>query len=352
MPRNRRGFTLIELLVVIAIIAVLIALLLPAVQSAREAARRAQCVNNLKQYALALHNYHQAVGSFPMMNSAAYSDFPPNSANFTTWGVFGAHAILLPYLEQTPLYNACNFDWGSYPRGAVNSDMTWTNITVWTTKISTFICPSDGLSGNDNFCNYMGNCGTGTNAWVADDSNGLFCQNRTYTIASLSDGTSNTIAVTEALVGATGTQNYRWYKAGLNSSYASRSNPLMVRDARSNLAAIMAVVQECQAAIVNPSRFSNKGYRWQVGAPGFTMINIVLTPNPPNVTFATCRWDCNDGCGVDFGQLQSPSSNHPGGVNVGFADGSVKFVKSTINQATWMALGSRDGGEVVSADSF
>src|SRR5262249_31957569 len=141
MPRNRRGFTLIELLVVIAIIAVLIALLLPAVQSAREAARRAQCVNNFKQYALALHNYHQAVGSFPMMNSAAYSNSPPNSANFTTWGVFGAHAFLLPYLEQGPVYNACNFDWGSYPRGAVNSDMTWTNISVWTTKISTFICP-------------------------------------------------------------------------------------------------------------------------------------------------------------------------------------------------------------------
>src|SRR3981081_2610771 len=103
--KPRRGFTLIELLVVISIIAVLIALLLPAVQAAREAARRIQCVNNMKQMGLALHNYHQAVGSFPLGAAIAYDNFP----NTTTWGTFSAHAFLLPYIEQTPLYNACNF---------------------------------------------------------------------------------------------------------------------------------------------------------------------------------------------------------------------------------------------------
>src|SRR5690349_5692103 len=96
----RRGFTLIELLVVIAIIAVLISLLLPAVQSAREAARRAQCVNNLKQMGLAMHNYHQAVGTFPMGNTIGYSYVGTQ----TTWGTFSAHALLLPYMEQTPVY--------------------------------------------------------------------------------------------------------------------------------------------------------------------------------------------------------------------------------------------------------
>src|SRR5215216_5059201 len=105
---RRRGFTLIELLVVIAIIAVLIALLLPAVQAAREAARRAQCVNNLKQIGLALHNYHQTANSFPMGMSLAYD---PNNGVYQDWTDWSAHALLLPYLEQTPLYNAANFSW-------------------------------------------------------------------------------------------------------------------------------------------------------------------------------------------------------------------------------------------------
>ena len=107
---RRRGFTLIELLVVIAIIAVLISLLLPAVQSAREAARRAQCTNNLKQMGLAMHNYHSAVGTFPMGNTIANAYYSPMPSP-TSWGTFSAHALMLPYMEQTPLYNSCNFNW-------------------------------------------------------------------------------------------------------------------------------------------------------------------------------------------------------------------------------------------------
>src|SRR4051795_7219477 len=103
--RTRRGFTLIELLVVIAIIAVLIALLLPAVQAAREAARRSQCINNLKQLGLGLHNYHQALGVFPLGNAVAYSD--PGVQ--TEWGTWSAQAFLLPYMEQQPIYNSMNF---------------------------------------------------------------------------------------------------------------------------------------------------------------------------------------------------------------------------------------------------
>ena len=124
----------------IAIIAVLIALLLPAVQAAREAARRAQCVNNLKQIGLALHNYHQAVGAFPMMNGPTRT--PRRTTRISRPGASsGAHAFLLPYLEQSPIYNACNFDFGSYPRGDVNSDMTWTNITVWNYQDLVFHLP-------------------------------------------------------------------------------------------------------------------------------------------------------------------------------------------------------------------
>ncbi|MHC5541822.1 DUF1559 family PulG-like putative transporter [Singulisphaera rosea] len=353
MHSNRRGFTLIELLVVIAIIAVLIALLLPAVQSAREAARRIQCVNNLKQFGLALHNYHQAVGSFPMMNGMAHSDPPASKGTETGWGVFGAHAFMLPYLEQNAIYNACNFSWTSFifPDGSGNGSMSASNITVWHTKIASYMCPSDGQVGINNICSYQGNCGTGTNFENTFDTNGLFANHTAYSIATVTDGTSNTIAATESLVGASGTQRHRWSKSGLIGG-SNAPAAINIRDARTNLSGILAQAAQCQAAITSPSPFSNKGYCWQVGAPGFTMTNIIFTPNSSQFTFSTCRMTCNDGCGVDFGQFQIPSSNHPGGVNVVFADASVRFVKDTVNQLTWIALGSREGGEVISADAY
>ena len=142
--RKRPGFTLIELLVVIAIIAVLIALLLPAVQAAREAARRAQCVNNLKQLGLAMHNYHSAAGAFPpgcdSTNGYPGTAFPNNLSSWTSWS---AQAMLLPYIEQAPLYNAANFNWACCWDGMYDA----INSTVYSTKINSFVCPSDGLAG-------------------------------------------------------------------------------------------------------------------------------------------------------------------------------------------------------------
>ena len=134
---TRRGFTLIELLVVIAIIAVLISLLLPAVQSAREAARRAQCINNLKQIGIGMHNYHTAMGTFPLGGTTNWSGYGYNA----NWGTWNAQALLLGYMEGQPLYNSANFNWVC----------CWTqgwniNSTVTTAIVNTFICPSDGLS--------------------------------------------------------------------------------------------------------------------------------------------------------------------------------------------------------------
>src|ERR1700689_2000888 len=114
MKNRRLGFPLIELLVVIAIIAVLIALLLPAVQAAREAARRSQCINNLKQIGLAMHNYQSSAGTFPLGISAQPSGYPSSPSYGYTWTSFSAQSLLLPYMEQGPLYQSANFYWGPW----------------------------------------------------------------------------------------------------------------------------------------------------------------------------------------------------------------------------------------------
>src|SRR5262245_48614493 len=141
MRARRGGFTLIELLVVIAIIAVLIALLLPAVQSAREAMRRAQCTNNLKQIGLGMHNYHSVHNTFPLGGTVGFTQAYGTTYTNAPWGTWSAQALLLGYMEGQPLYNAANFNWvccwGS--GGYVNSTVTLTILNV-------FICPSDGLS--------------------------------------------------------------------------------------------------------------------------------------------------------------------------------------------------------------
>ncbi len=344
MREVRRGFTLIELLVVIAIIAVLIALLLPAVQAAREAARRSQCINNLKQIGLGLHNYHQAVGTFPMGNTIGYSYVGTQ----TTWGTFSSLALMLPYLEQTPVYNSCNFSWNIwYGTGAQ------INATVWNVKVKSFLCPSDAIAGTDHLNNYYGNYGTGTNPW-SNQTNGIFAPEQTaYSIATVTDGTSNTIAYVEALTGQFGTSTTKW-RTYVSGVLGSVPNTLLLNDARQNLPGVMQVAQQCVQMVQSGKGGTNddRGLRWQTGSPGLSLTTIIIPPNSPQFPIAGCRWDCSAGCGIDFGHIFVPSSNHPGGANAVFADGSVHFVKSTVNQLTWMALGSTDSGEVLSSDSY
>ncbi len=205
----RPGFTLIELLVVIAIIGVLIALLLPAVQAAREAARRAQCINNLKQIGVALHNYHGVVGSFPVGFL-----YPTGAVPTTTspqqyrWSVL---AQMAPYLEQTNLYNALNFNFPLAYRPSGSASLFWPfypdNATAMATRVSTFLCPSDGAPApfaDSGPCNYVFCTGDGSNGGDATGANGTFILGPAVSMADITDGSSGTVAASEQLLGIAG----------------------------------------------------------------------------------------------------------------------------------------------------
>jgi prepilin-type N-terminal cleavage/methylation domain-containing protein/prepilin-type processing-associated H-X9-DG protein len=347
-PRLRSGFTLIELLVVIAIIAALIALLLPAVQAAREAARRAQCVNNMKQIGLALHNYHSTHDSFPMGGSWQMCRPPTFSY---TWNNWSAHALLLAYLEQKAMYDAINFSWAPlYDPECPDSN---SNTTSYNSRVATFLCPSDGLAGTFRINSYHGSIGNTT--YPGTDSSGVFATFLTaYGLRSVTDGTSNTVAFSEARVGDQGPRDRSTTRHSvLNATDPGSSQQL---NAFNNRAQVIAGLQACTQVWLTSAQPSNnyaynRGDRWGWGTTGDTLFNTIVTPNSRDYQWSTCRYGCA-GCNVDAAQFANATSFHPGGVNALFADGSVKFIKDSIAMNVWWGLGTRNGGEVISADSY
>ena len=348
--RSRSGFTLIELLVVIAIIAVLIALLLPAVQSAREAARRSQCVNNLKQIGLAMHNYHSTNSTFPLGSSQGPYAPPNSTTGFPAWDSWSAHALMLGYLEQQPLYNAANFNfapaWGGQLGYYVNS-------TVYQSRVGIFLCPSDGNAGKTNLNSYHGSIGTTTynccNNPGAVNTTGTFGYSRGSTTADMTDGTSNTIAFAEALVGNRISGPLPGNSTG-NVGSAGGANLASVSSLGANAQSILQTDnQTCYAAFMaQTSGGTGRGNHWGCGAMGYTLFNTVY---PPNYTkWSACRMDC---CAqAEHAHYQSANSNHAGGVNVLLGDGSVRFIKGSIAWPTWWALGTAFLGEVVSSSAY
>jgi prepilin-type N-terminal cleavage/methylation domain-containing protein/prepilin-type processing-associated H-X9-DG protein len=350
-----RAFTLIELLVVIAIIAVLIALLLPAVQAAREAARRAQCVNNLKQIGLGLHNYHSVNDVFPLGASLQ----PNNPGTTYNWSSWSAQAMMLPYLEQSALYNAANFSWAPEPYSeptpqdaGYKSMGGYINSTVYNTKINSFLCPSDGNAGNVNINSYHGSLGTTTYNTGQHNpaSTGAFGMQLSYGLRDVTDGSSNTVAFAEALVGNPNTGGPVKGNGTGNTGSNNAGNKLDVNQVGLN--GVKLDLQACNTKFLTAYLADDRGYRWGMGALGYSLFNTVVPPNGAGgqYTWNSCRVDCCDQ--AQAAHYQPTSSNHAGGVNVLMCDGSVKFVKNSVQWFTWWALGTRANGEVIDASSY
>jgi prepilin-type N-terminal cleavage/methylation domain-containing protein/prepilin-type processing-associated H-X9-DG protein len=340
--RSRRAFTLIELLVVIAIIAVLIALLLPAVQAAREAARRMQCVNNMKQLGLAFHNYASVNGSLPPGRIWAPTRTPANfptifsNCQNTPWFV-----LMLPQFEQQALANAFNYSLGS--EGVPGAGMAvasgfFANSTVAATKIGLFQCPSDQvrqfqipatyqgglLSGpiatKGNYAVSWGNTTWGQNyAGLPKGATYLqsaFGHNGKIGFASITDGTSNTVFMAEVLQGdLNDVRGLVWDPIGGGSSFMTRLTP-------------------------------NGTVDYLGLTTGGDQIQTPFCTNDPGH-----QLPCVTGAG-DTSSFSGARSRHAGGINALFGDGSVRFLKNSVNAATWIAINTISNGEVVSSDSY
>jgi len=347
---SRRGFTLIELLVVIAIIAVLIALLLPAVQAAREAARRSQCINNMKQIGLALHNYHQSTDVFPLAGTVAAWAPDGSTDNWSNWS---AQALFLPYMEQTAIYNSINFNITAV-RGDNNLQLM--NTTALRSRIASFLCPSDGNAGQTWINSYLNSKGTTTQG-LPSISTGVFSYSRSYGLRDIGDGSSNTIAFGESLVGDSIDSPKKRANSTVNASDVSPSSSVVDPATLANAqATIVAGLQSCTSKFfsntVNGADMkNNKGQYWGWGTDSMTGFNTIVPPNSQTYPWGSCRYGCG-GCGPDASNFVNAQSNHSGGCNFLFADGSVKFLKDSINMPTYWALGTRANGEVVSADAY
>jgi len=380
MKRRDRGFTLIELLVVIAIIAVLISLLLPAVQSAREAARRAQCTNNLKQLGLAMHNYVSANEALPPVcidptwtGNSGDTQVPMPHQNWSQ------HARLLPYLEQNQVYNAINWNFGARwsdgdtvytdpnpPDNAAGGNDCIPQMTALVTVINSFLCPSDNNPGGSGTLqvggvfklvgafSYPANIGLnrhsnnstapGNGNWKINGPNYVATTwdqamaNGPIKLGSFTDGTSNTAIFSEWIKGqavGTGTS-----KNGLLEVYTLPA-------ASGDFVNDYQFKQLCDTvALTN----ANQNWQWKGEWWGFGGTSIYSHTQTPNRT--SCAYNDVGQDGRASITMISASSNHPGGVNVLFMDGSVRFVKSSINYQSWYALATPDNGEVLSSDSY
>ncbi len=341
IQKNRSAFTLIELLVVIAIIAILISLLLPAVQSAREAARRIQCVNNMKQFGLGIFNYESSKGCFPagFVAQSRFTAVPCTSSWGHTWSNY-----IMPYLDQGNKYAALNF---SHPAGFPQ------NTSIWEFSVAVFLCPSDtkadqsrttfkitqisyasvfGLT--ESIANNYGTLPTSQNAELcgAIRSEGIFGRNVFYPISAVTDGLSNTLMAGETSRFREEPPMSRFNIGNVGGSWSGEDLGTPPRYTG------WGDIRISGGAYVVP-RLNSRPY---IGSPTWVT-------SPSNGTHSKTWID--DPRSLSLGQFGFRSL-HPGGANFLMGDGSVRFIKESIDILTYRALGTRSGGEVISADAY
>jgi prepilin-type N-terminal cleavage/methylation domain-containing protein/prepilin-type processing-associated H-X9-DG protein len=365
---ERDGFTLVELLVVIAIIGILVGLLLPAVQAAREAARRMQCSNNLKQIGLAIMNYESTYKKLPVCRGGTQTGPNPTTRNWYNYSRLSPFIPMLSFIEQGPLMNriaagetvsgfffAPHGPSAWYPR--IDGDQP--TYFPWAQTIPGFNCPSDipiptrwGQHGTNSYAYSLGDTVNNTTAGAADLRGPFGSIPKYKRLASLTDGTSNTVAFSErtahninndngVVFTSTGAENIKQFTASVPN----------VRNTPSDCRAV-AIGTKFSPGLTIKGRF---GVLWTDGQPERTGFNTVLGPNSPS-----CTNDGNTAADANGG-VYSAASYHTGGVNVALMDGSVRFISNSIDSGNtalppvtsgpspygvWGALGTLDGGEV------
>jgi prepilin-type N-terminal cleavage/methylation domain-containing protein len=343
MKRHRSGFTLIELLVVIAIIAVLVALLLPAVQQAREAARRSQCKNNLKQIGLAIANYEGAYKVYPFGKGASYGFL--GAPVYARWS---QHAMLLPHMDQGPLYNSLNFNnppdtpgmAGAVPFMPAYTSPGGVNTQGSQTVVPLFLCPSDltpslAWQGENNYCGNQGTwlCDRGSVAAGPADTNpnetsqGVFFYLSRVRPSDVTDGLSNTAFFSEKMRG---------------DGNVNPKTDLFAIQHQTSLANLYSTCMAVDPNSVLPLT-SRWGASWVMGENCCTQYNHVATPNS-----YSCAGIGFPGTMTNMAMQVSASSRHIGAVNLLMGDGAVRTASANVDLGVWRSIGTRNGGEVVS----
>lgn len=338
-----RGFTVIELLVVVAVIGLLAGLLLPAVQAAREAARRLHCTNNLKQLGLAIHNYEAGHRCFPGI--VTQGDLPMQGGGTASPLEFSPHSRLLNEIEQSTLYNALNLTLVPSDTYALHA-----NLTAMVATVNAFLCPSDGSPevggyGPNNYRFCVGPTPRHASGPTSPSSeSGAFTAHVFHRPADFRDGLSNTIGASERLRGGWTAGRVR-RGADYRLAPVPTDPPLLPGFGEADWA-----ISACAAMVADSAIETRSGESWSLSGFHFTTYNHCAGPNPATSDCALNPFRDPILARMHHAGVFSASSHHPGGVNALRMDGSVRFVKDAIGLATWRALATRSGGEVVSLD--